>query len=1049
MNQHPDCLLAIEVGYKVKFYGDHAEIASRILNLGCYPDRNFISLWIPLSRLAHHVRRLVEAGYKVGVVRQTETAALKKVGDNKNQPFKREVQEMYTRATIEAGGLAALESNKKSGEHDDIDNNADHGGESAAKAQDDEQGFEVNNTITPSTTTTTRQQQPWSNERLSRHLVVLVEPPPPPPPQLQLLSLSGKVCIGLIAIEVSTSTTLYAEFNDGPMREQLEKYLLMTPPSEVVLGGDISSSTRRLIDHFVSGGSSSSSGGGGGGGVTTTWKKKRGGVGSTPPPPLTTTTQSSYSSTVSTIAAPSDGDVVLNPENWPPFQYKLLADLPPMVLRAVLCGRKYLEPLGLESALIFGKYQCYSSLHTEIGLLPNALVQLEILKTNCPSSGGGEKSSSSKGGGGGAAEKGSLLWLLDRTLTPGGGRLMREWVTKPLRDRMDIEERLTSVEEIMTDMASNGVLAALPGVLKSLPDLSRIIGRAFHGTCAPSEFVIMLQTFSSLPLQLKLVPTEDGNGDLTIQEGAARCLPLMTLLKAAGSFMGAAAARELLACLNVRAAAAGDKLNMFITPPSDTSGGDYIDEDMKDAEADDFEAEDEDIGAAFKSGGNNNNDDDDADANKIYYFPEVEEKKQAVRNTKKALLDLLPGYASKLKLKNLTYVSIQNQGDYMVEVPVDLASRVPKDWERVCSTKKVVRYRPPEVKEWMGELGIAEEQLTLACNAAWRSFQRKFSQGRSHWLFTEAIAALSQLDCLLSLANLASSQPGYVRPEFITTKTDVGECDKDPEDAELHIVGGRHPVLEMMMQGSHQYVPNNISLSTVRNKEEEEDDGSSSRCMLITGPNMGGKSSISRSVALIVLMAQIGSFVPATSCRMTCFDGVFTRFGASDNIALGRSTFMEELSEMGGILSKATKKSLVLVDELGRGTATQDGQAIAAATLQYLADTIGCLTLFITHYNEVAQNGHKLSRDEGAVRAWHMGYVEEKNKSDREEDGREDGLPHISFTYKIKPGAAPASYGLNVARLAGVPTMVLRRADEVSSLQALQEAVTKVKRMVQ
>jgi DNA mismatch repair protein MSH3 len=1042
MNQHPDCLLAIEVGYKVKFYGDHAEIASRILNLGCYPDRNFISLWIPLSRLAHHVRRLVEAGYKVGVVRQTETAALKKVGDNRNQPFKREVEEIYTRATIEAGGLAALEGNKKSGDDDD-DDNADHGGDSAAKAQDDEQGFEVNNTTTPSITTTTQQQQqPWSNERLSRHLVVLVEPQQ----QQQSLPLSGKMCIGLIAIEVSTGTILYAEFTDGPMREQLEKYLLMTPPSEVVLGGDISSSTRRLIDHFVSGGSSS----GGGGGCVTTRKKKRGGVGSTPPPP-TTTTQSSYSSTVSTIAAPSDDDVVLSPEDWPPFQYKLLADLPPMVLRAVLCGRKYLEPLGLESALTLGKYRCYSSLHTDIGLLPNALVQLEILKTNSPSSGDGEKSSSSKGGGGGAAEKGSLLWLLDRTLTPGGGRLMREWVTKPLRDRMDIEERLTSVEELMTDMASNGVLAALPGVLKSLPDLSRIIGRAFHGTCAPSEFVTMLQIFASLPSQLKLVPTEGSNGDLTIQQDAARCLPLTILLKAAGSFMGAAAARELLACLNVRAAASGDKFNMFITPPSATSGGGYIDEEMEDAEADGFEAEDEGTGAAFQNDDNNNNndDDDDDDANKIYYFPEVAEKKQAVCNTKKALLDLLPGYASKLKLKNLTYVSIQNQGDYMVEVPVDLASRVPKDWERVCSTKKVVRFRPPEVKEWMGELGIAEEQLTLACNAAWRSFQRKFSQGRSHWLFTEAVAALSQLDCLLSLANLASSQPGYARPEFITTKTDVGECDKDPEDAELHIVGGRHPVLEMMMQGSHQYVPNNISLSTVRNKEEEEDDGSSSRCMLITGPNMGGKSSISRSVALIVLMAQIGSFVPATSCRMTCFDGVFTRFGASDNIALGRSTFMEELSEMGGILSKATKKSLVLVDELGRGTATQDGQAIAAATLQYLADTIGCLTLFITHYNEVAQNGHKLSRDEGAVRAWHMGYVEEKNKSDREEDGREDGLPHISFTYKIKPGAAPASYGLNVARLAGVPTMVLRRADEVSSLQALQEAVTKVKRMVQ
>lgn len=996
MTEHPDCLLAIEVGYKVKFYAEHAEIASRILNLGCYPDRNFVSLWIPLSRLAHHVRRLVEAGYKVGIVRQTETAALKKVGDNRNQPFKREVQEVYTRATIEAGGLAALEgnNNNKSGGHNDEigddDHDADHGSGSVVRAQhDDEQGFEINNTITPSITTTTQQQQPWSNERLSRHLVVLVEQ--------QSSSSSSKMCIGIIAIEVSTSSILYDEFIDGSMREQLEKYLMMAPPSEVVLGGEVSSNTRRLIDHFVSG-----SGGGGGGG------RNRGGEGGGPTP-SSTTTQNRFSSIVSTIAAPSCGEdsVVLSCEDWPPFQYKVLKDLPVMVQRAVLCGRKYLEPLGLDSALTLGKYQSYSTKRTDIGLLPNALVQLEILKTSSPSGGGG-------------GEKGSLLWLLDRTLTPGGGRLMREWVTKPLRNRQDIEERLTAVEELMADMASNPVLSALLGVLKSLPDLSRMIGRAFHGTCAPSEFVIMLQTFATLPHQLKLVLTEDiSGGGLTIQQDAARCLPLMKLLSTAGSFMGAAAASKLLACLDIRAAAAGDKLNMFITAPSTTaSGGGDIDEDMEDAE-------DKGMSAAFQ---------------------EVAEKKQALHSAKQALLDLLPGYASVLKLKKLTYVSINNQGDYMLEVPVDLTSRVPKEWQRLSSTKKVARYHPPEVKEWLGELGIAEEQLTLVCNAAWRSFQRSFSQGTSHQIFSEAVTSLSQLDCLLSLANLASA-PNYVRPKFITLKG-AGEC-KDPEDAELHIVGGRHPVLEVMMQGSHQYVPNNVSLSTVRNKIENE--GGNCRCMLITGPNMGGKSSISRSVALIALMAQIGSYVPATSCRMTVFDGIFTRFGASDNIALGRSTFMEELSEMGGILSRATKKSLVLVDELGRGTATQDGQAIAAATFQYLADSVGCLTLFITHYNEVAQNGHKLSRDEGAVRAWHMGYVEEKNGSDREVDGEEvdDVLPHISFTYKLKPGAAPASYGLNVARLAGVPMTVLKRADEVSSLQALQEAVTKVKRMVQ
>ncbi|MEO6211430.1 MAG: DNA mismatch repair protein MutS, partial [Gemmatimonadaceae bacterium] len=246
-----------------------------------------------------------------------------------------------------------------------------------------------------------------------------------------------------------------------------------------------------------------------------------------------------------------------------------------------------------------------------------------------------------------------------------------------------------------------------------------------------------------------------------------------------------------------------------------------------------------------------------------------------------------------------------------------------------------------------------------------------------------AASILAQLDVLAALAEVAARE-GYARPEM-------------RDDFALHIVGGRHPVVERMMPRD-KFIPNDVSLT---------DDA---RMIILTGPNMAGKSTILRQIGLIVLMAQIGSFVPASLARIGIVDRVFTRVGASDNLVRGQSTFMVEMSETSAILHTATKRSLVLLDEIGRGTSTYDGVSIAWAVSEYLHDAIGCKTVFATHYHELTQ----LAEEREAVRNYTVAV-------------REVG-DEVLFLHTLIPGGADRSYGIEVGRLAGLPTAVVSRA---------------------
>lgn len=286
----------------------------------------------------------------------------------------------------------------------------------------------------------------------------------------------------------------------------------------------------------------------------------------------------------------------------------------------------------------------------------------------------------------------------------------------------------------------------------------------------------------------------------------------------------------------------------------------------------------------------------------------------------------------------------------------------------------------------MAERDQHKESLAAACDDAFKAFLARISE--FYQQLRDTVQSLALLDCLLSLATVAA-QPDYCKPKFV-------------DEPVLSIVNGRHPMIERLMTDA--YVPNSISLSS-----------NSLRALLVTGPNMGGKSSYVRQNALIAIMAQIGSFVPAESAELGLLDAVFTRMGAFDNLLAGESTFMVELSETSDILKAATPRSLVILDELGRGTSTQDGVAIAYAVLEHMVRTVRSMTLFVTHYpilGAVADQWH------GEVGCVHM-------KFEKEDDGGEE---NITFLYQVENGLAYRSYGLNVARLAGLPESTIKLA---------------------
>jgi DNA mismatch repair protein MSH6 len=344
---------------------------------------------------------------------------------------------------------------------------------------------------------------------------------------------------------------------------------------------------------------------------------------------------------------------------------------------------------------------------------------------------------------------------------------------------------------------------------------------------------------------------------------------------------------------------------------------------------------------------------------------------------------------------------------YLIELPVTI--EVPDDFlvkgKRGSGQKQVNKYSTPIVVELVKELERAQEVQQTRKALAMQVIFARFDSQRASWSATANVTAV--LDALGSLAMMAEN-PGYCRAEILECPPDMQPC--------IKIIQGRHPVVEKSFHSS-DFIPNDIRLGSQRDEE-----GDSARMLLLSGPNMGGKSTMLRQTCLIAILAQIGSHVPAERCQLTPVDCIFTRLGASDRILLGQSTFFVELAETAAALRGATRRSLVIMDELGRGTSTFDGTAIASATVKHLVERCQCMSLFATHYHSLLSEW----KDAPHVRLGHMECVVD------EENAAESGNSNITFLYTLGPGACPKSFGINVAKLAGLPEEVLINAKKAS-----------------
>ncbi|KAI9924082.1 hypothetical protein ASPWEDRAFT_170381 [Aspergillus wentii DTO 134E9] len=528
--------------------------------------------------------------------------------------------------------------------------------------------------------------------------------------------------------------------------------------------------------------------------------------------------------------------------------------------------------------------------------------------------------------------KGSLFWTLDRTRTRFGQRMLRKWVGRPLLDKSRLEERINAVEELLNPERTVQVerVKGLLGKVKS--DLEKSLIRIYYGKCTRPELLTVLQTMQMIAQEFADIkaPADTGFTSPVVSEAIAS---LPTILKDVVFFL--------------------DKINMYAAKKDDKY------EFFRESE----ETED------------------------------ISEQKLGIASVEHELEEHRSAAGEAIGKQKVVYTTVAGI-EYLIEVENSSATlkRVPASWVKVSGTKKLSRFHTPEVIQLLRQRDQHKEALAAACDKAFTALLAELAT--SYQSFRDCVQSLAMLDCLLSLATIAS-QPGYVKPEYT-------------EHACISVNQGRHPMVEQLLLDS--YVPNDIDMDTDK-----------TRALLVTGPNMGGKSSYVRQVALIAIMGQIGSYVPAQSAKLGMLDAVFTRMGAFDNMLAGESTFMVELSETADILKQATPRSLVILDELGRGTSTHDGVAIAQAVLDYMVRSIRSLTLFITHYQHLSNMVHSFRDKE--LQNVHMRFTE--SGSGKDED--------ITFLYEVGEGVAHRSYGLNVARLANLPASLLDLAKQKSA----------------
>ncbi len=510
--------------------------------------------------------------------------------------------------------------------------------------------------------------------------------------------------------------------------------------------------------------------------------------------------------------------------------------------------------------------------------------------------------------------EGSLLAVLDRTVTAMGSRLMADWVANPLTDVAAVEQRLEAVAELIAEPVLS---ADLRDTLRRVYDVERLLARVSTGRASPRDLSFLGRTLKSLPsLKAKLTARRSG---------------LLSRLES-----------QIDLCPELRS-----KLDAALADDCPLSARD---------------------GGFIRDG----------------YRQELDALRDLMRGGKQWIARYQAQETEQSGIANLK-IGYNKVFGYYLEVTNAHREKVPDYFIRKQTIKNAERYITPELKEHEEKVLTADEKSKELEYDLFVELREAVAASRRQMQTTAAV--LAHLDALVALAELARER-NYCRPKVV-------------EEPVLKIVDGRHPVLDII-EPEGTFVPN-----------DAEAGGPAGTILLITGPNMAGKSTYIRQVALLTLMAQIGSFVPAREATIGIADRIFARVGASDELTRGHSTFMVEMTETARILNTATKRSLVILDEIGRGTSTYDGISLAWSVVEHLHDHIGCRTFFATHYHELTDLSKSLDGVKNlnvAVREW------------------ED---EVVFLHKIVEGAADKSYGIHVARLAGVPRDVIERSKDI------------------
>lgn len=511
------------------------------------------------------------------------------------------------------------------------------------------------------------------------------------------------------------------------------------------------------------------------------------------------------------------------------------------------------------------------------------------------------------------SKKGTLLWVLDKTSTSMGGRLLRRWLNDPLVDVKDINKRLNSVKELKDNIMLRGDVIEN---LKKVYDIERLSGKMAYGNANARDMITLKNSLFKLPEVKKCLLQCNSELLKELYENLDELKDIYELIET----------------------------SIVEDPPMSVKEGGII---------------------------------------KLGYNEEIDKLKTAQIEGKNWLIQLEADEKQKTGIKNLK-ISFNKVFGYYLEVTKSNLNQVPERYVRKQTLTNAERYITEELKNLENQILGSEEKVIALEYKAFTEIREQIAKNIVRLQKTSEI--VSTLDVLTSFSTVAEDM-NYCMPEV----NSLGKID---------IKNGRHPVVEKIL-GAGTFVENDTYL--------DEDDN---RLSIITGPNMAGKSTYMRQVALITLMAQVGSFVPAESAIIGVVDKIFTRVGASDDLSMGQSTFMVEMMEVATILKEATKKSLVILDEIGRGTSTYDGLSIAWAVAEYIADKekCGAKTLFATHYHELTELEEKL---DGI-----------KNYSIAVKEKGED----IVFIRKIVRGGTDESYGIHVAKLAGVPKVVTRKS---------------------